>query len=63
VEWLPAKINGRTIINIVYVTSKQQDIKIMYKGKEVHAKNLLSLGGREGVRILKPMVPVLTEVE
>ena len=62
VEWLPAKLGGRTIINIVNLRSAPVEVKILAKGKQIIARDLLSLGGRENVRLLKPVIPVLAEI-
>lgn len=62
VEWLPARVGGRTVINLVNLNDKPVAVKVLRGGREVAAKDLLSLGGREGVRLLKPESPVLAEV-
>ena len=62
VEWLPVKVNGRTVINMVNLLDKPVEVKITSRGKEIMAKNLLSLGGQEKVRLLKPITPVLAEI-
>jgi len=63
VEWLPAKIGGRTVISILDLRSEPKETKVQAHGKTIEAKDLLSLGGRENVRTLKPMVPVLAEIK
>ena len=63
VEWLPVKVGKRTVINMVNLLSKPVEVKVVSKGKQIQVKNLLSLGGVENVRILKPITPVLAEVE
>jgi hypothetical protein len=63
VEWLDAKVNGRTVINIINFISTPFEVKILKNGKEVEAKDLLSLGGRESVKTLKTLMPVLAEVK
>ena len=63
VEWLPAKVGGRTLINMINFDNKPREIKIMRDGKEIEAKNMLSLGGREKVGTLKPITPVLAEIK
>ena len=62
VEWLPAKVNGRTVINMINFQGKPVEVKILRDGKEVEAKDLLSLGGRERVATLKSLTPVLAEI-
>lgn len=62
VEWLPAKVGGATIVNMVNLTSKPVDVTIVAGGKPVRARDLLSLLGRELVGRLKPITPVLAEV-
>lgn len=63
VEWLPVKLNGRTIVNIVNFRGKPYDVKLMRDGREVAAIDLLSLTGRESVSTLKTLTPILAEVE
>ena len=63
VEWLPAKIGGRTVISILDLRSDPKQTKLQAHGKTIKAKDLLSLGGREKVGALNPEVPVLAEVE
>ena len=62
VEWLPVQIEGRTVINIVNLLAKPVEVKILRNGKKVKTRNLLSLGGRDKVRVLEPITPVLAEV-
>jgi len=62
VEWLPAKVGGRTVVNIVNLTDKPADVMVIRRGKPVESKDLLSPGGREPVRHLKPITPVLAEI-
>jgi hypothetical protein len=59
VEWLPAKVDGRTVINAVNLRREPIHIKILRGGEAVTATDLLSLGGREQVETLRPMTPVL----
>jgi hypothetical protein len=63
VEWLPAKVKGRTVMNIINLLEKPVEVKILQNGKQIDAKNLLSLGGQESVKTLKPIVPVLAEIK
>ncbi len=60
-EWLPASVGGRTIINMLNYTHRVE-VKVLRSGKEVPAKDLLSLGGREPVSLVKALTPVLAEV-
>jgi hypothetical protein len=62
VEWLPAKVGGRTVINIANWRGKAYDVKVLRQGVEVDARDLLSLGGREKVTALKPISVILAEV-
>ncbi len=62
VEWLPVKVGGRTVINIVNLRGKPYDVKLLRAGIEIEAHDLLSLGGREKVTTLLPLTPVLAEV-
>jgi hypothetical protein len=59
VEWLPAKIKGRTVINAVNLLRHPVQVSILKGNRPVTAIDLLSLGGREPVETLQPMVPVL----
>jgi hypothetical protein len=63
VEWLLAKVNGKNVINIVNLADKPVEVKVVSGGKTVQAKDMLSLGGRENIRLLKPEMPVLAEVK
>jgi hypothetical protein len=63
VEWLPVKAKGRTVINIVNLRTVPIDVKVISGGKQVECKDLLSIVGRESVKTLKPVTPVLAEVE
>lgn len=62
VEWLSANVSGRTVINMVNLTDQPKDIKIVRAGRDLSARDLLSLGGRRIVRRLRPITPVLAEV-
>lgn len=62
VEWLPATLGKRVLVNMVNLTSKPIDVKILSQGKQVQATNLLSRVGPEKVKRLTPVVPVLAEV-
>ena len=53
VESLPAKVGGRTVINMISYWGKPVEVKILRGGKEIVARDLLSLGGREKVSTLK----------
>ena len=59
VEWLPAKVNGRSVINAVNLLRHPVQVSILKGNRPVAATDLLSLGSRESVEALKPMVPVL----
>lgn len=61
VEWLPAKVRGKTVINAVNLLREPVRVKILRGQREIAAKDLLSLGGREEVGTLKPMVPALCQ--
>ena len=63
VEWLPVNYKGKTLINIVNYLNKPVDVKIMRGGKEVEATDMFSIGGREKVGTLRPIMPVLAEVK
>ncbi len=63
VEWLPARVGNRIVANIINLREKPAEVKLISRGQDVPARDLLSLGGREQVRVLKPIVPVLGEVE
>jgi len=62
VEWLTAEVKGKTVVNIVNLSTKMVDVKIIRDGVTVKAMNLLSLGARETVKTLKPAWPVLAEL-
>jgi len=62
VEWLPAKVGGRTVVNMVDLRDRPMKIKIVRNGRSVKARDLLSLGGLQRVGALKPEVPILAEV-
>ena len=59
VEWLPARVNGRTVINAVNLLREPVQVRILRGNRTLAATDLLSLGGRELVETLKPMTPVL----
>jgi hypothetical protein len=60
VEWLPAKVNGRTVINAVNLLNKPVRVKIMRGNQMLAAADLLTLGAfKEPVETLQPMTPVL----
>ncbi len=59
VEWLPARINGRTVINAVNLRRLPLHVKILRGNRTAAATDLLSLGGRAQVETLPPMTPVL----
>ena len=63
VEWLPAKLGTRTVINVVNLTDKPLDARILINGAPVGAKDLLSLGGLADIGRLEPATPVLAEVK
>ncbi len=62
VEWLPINYGGRTLANIINLRGKPYEIKLMRHGIDLWARDLLSLTGREKVKTLKPLTPVLAEV-
>ncbi|MHB1000519.1 MAG: beta-galactosidase [Armatimonadota bacterium] len=62
VEWLPAKVGDRTVVNIVNLRAVPKDVNIKYRGNPVEARDLLSLGGKSKIRRLKPITPVLAEI-
>ncbi len=59
VEWLPTKVGGRTVINVVNLLRAPVHVRILRGNRTLAATDLLSLGGREQVGTLKPMTPVL----
>jgi hypothetical protein len=61
-EWIPAKIGNRTVISIINLRNIDMNVKITVKGKRVEARDLLSLGGRDLVRMIKPATPILAEI-
>ena len=63
VEWLPAAVKGAMVINIVDLRDEPKRIKILSNGETVEARDLLSLGGREKVGTLEPMLPVLARLK
>lgn len=63
VEWLPAETGGKTVVNLINLLGKTIEVEIRFKGKPVEAENLLSLGGREKVRRLEPLIPVLALIK
>ncbi|MHB1456741.1 MAG: beta-galactosidase [Armatimonadota bacterium] len=62
IEWVSAKVGGRTVINIVNVSDKPVDVKVQRFGIDAPAKDLLSLGASEPVKTIRPMFPVLAEI-
>jgi len=62
VEWLSAKVGGRTVVNMVDLRDCPMQVRIVRNGRSVKARNLLSLGGLQHVGALKPEVPILAEV-
>ncbi len=74
IEWLPAEVNGRTVVNMMNYSGKQVDVKIMGIGggnpmaqqpgyhRVLSARDLLSIGGMVPVKTLWPLTPVLAEV-
>ena len=70
VEWLPAKVGNRTVINMVNLTTTPVEVKIVSMGggqvlstHPLQARDLLSIGGTAQVGQLLPMTPVLAEVK
>ena len=61
-EWLPASVGSRTVINMISYSSKPLEVKILRGGNQIEAVDLLSLGGRVKVSTLKSLTPVLAEV-
>lgn len=59
VEWLPAKVGGRIVINAVNLRRESVHVNILRGNRRVDAADLLSPGGRQQVETLKPMIPVL----
>ena len=62
VEWLPAKVGGRTLINMTNLTDKPVTVKVLFRGKQIGVNDLFSLGGKGKVGLLKPMQVALGEV-
>lgn len=62
VEWRSTKFNGRTIVNIINLRGKPYEVKLLKNGTERWARDLFSLDGREKVKTLKSLTPVLAEV-
>ncbi len=60
-EWLPARIGDRWVVNAINFTGTPIDIKILKAGQSVAARDLLSLG-EPPVTALKTLTPVLAEV-
>jgi len=63
VEWLPARIGGRTVISITNLRGTPFEIKVLHKGIPVEAKDLLSLGARDKVSTARTLSPILAEVK
>ncbi len=63
VEWLAAQASGRTLVNVCNLRATPFQVKLVRNGKPIDARDLLSLGGREAVRTIKPITPVLAEVK
>lgn len=63
VEWLPARVGGRTVINLANLGTEAVEVKVLLRGKEVAVRDLFSLGGRERLGRLEPMQVVLGEVD
>lgn len=62
VEWLPAEVKGRTVINMINLSGKPVDVKVVRQGKDVTARDLLSIGGAAKVKTLLALTPVLAEI-
>ncbi len=62
VEWVTARHNDHELVNMVNLMNKTATVKVLRYGAAVDAVNLLSLGGKEQVRKLVPMEPVLAEI-
>ncbi len=74
VEWLPVKVKGRTVINMINLTAKPVDVKVMGIGggnpmaqqpgfnRTLDARDLLSIGGAAKAKMLLPITPVLAEI-
>lgn len=63
VEWLPVESGGRTVINMVNLTNEPAWVKVVSGDREVTAVDMLDRLGPMPVRVLKPMQPVLAEVD
>jgi hypothetical protein len=59
VEWIPARVGARTVINAVNLLREPVRVEILRGDRKLPAIDLLSLGSREQVETLKPMIPVL----
>jgi hypothetical protein len=62
VEWLPAEVTGRTVVNLVNLRDQPVDVRILRASAPTQPRDLLSLGGRKRVRTLQPLTPVLAEL-
>lgn len=62
VEWLPVRVGGKTVINMVDLRTIPFDVFVTVRGQAVPAHDLLSLGGKSEIRRLKPITPVLAVV-
>lgn len=62
VEWLPAKVGKRIVINMTNLTDKPLTVRVHFRGKEVRVNDLFSLGGKAKVALLQPMQVALGEV-
>lgn len=63
IDWLPARVGGRTVISIINYRGAPVSVKIMRGDTPVEARDLLSLSGRERVSTLKSLTPVLAEIK
>jgi hypothetical protein len=63
VEWLVTRIGSRILINMVNLRDKPVEVAVLIHGEEVDAYDLLSLSGKEKVKTLLPMTPVLAETQ
>lgn len=62
VEWLPTAVGKRTVVNIINLTDKPIGVKLVSAGKEARTWDLLSYGGKSPARTLRPLIPVLAEM-
>ncbi len=61
VEWLPATVDGRMVVNMVNLTPTPVRVRVLLDGRPARAYDLLSPGGKSTVYTLQPITPVLAE--